>query len=311
MTQEVKMEIAYFPGCTLKTKAIGLNDSVVDTAKTLGYEFVEVPDWTCCGATFNLSVDNVMALAPPIRILANARKVGNEVVTVCAGCYNVLKRANYTVRNDEEKRKKISDFIEMEYEGDVDVVHYLEFLRDRVGYARIAAAVKRDLGRVNVVPYYGCQLLRPHEELQFDDPESPMIMDDLLEAIGCNVLDFPHKVECCGAFLTVCTELEAGDRTADEDDAGGAVSECSYTILDTAGRAGADLVVLSCPLCQYNLDVAQDRIEKEHYGFRKLPIVYFTQLLALALGLDVEKYALDSAHHYVDPSAVVKAKALS
>jgi heterodisulfide reductase subunit B len=307
VAQEVNMEIAYFPGCTLKTKAIGLDDSVVDTAKVFGYDFVEVPDWTCCGASFNLSVDNVMALAPPIRILANARKIGDQVVTVCAGCYNVLKRANYTVRQDAEKMKKISDFIEMEYNGDVEVVHYLEFLRDMVGFERIRNRIKKDLSSIKVAPYYGCQLLRPSEELQFDDPESPMIMDDMLEAIGCTVLDFPHKVECCGAFLTVCTDIETAAGKVDED-AKNAVNECSYTILDTAGRMGADLMVLSCPLCQYNLDSTQDKIEKGHYGFKKLPIVYFTQLLAVALGLDASKYALDSAHHFVDPLSVVKAK---
>lgn len=301
------MEIAYFPGCTLRTKAIGLDDSVRDTAKFFGYEFVEVPDWTCCGAMFNLTVDNVMALAPPIRILANARKLGDEVVTVCAGCYNVLKRANYTVRNDAEKLKKITDFIEMEYEGDVEVVHYLEFLRDRVGYSRIRAELKRDLGRMKVVPYYGCQLLRPHEELQFDDPESPMIMDEVLNAMGTTVLDFPHKTECCGAFLTVCTDL--GSRQAAEDGSDIAVSECSFTILRAAGRVGADLVVLSCPLCLYNLDVAQDKIQQLHFGFKKVPIVYFSQLLAVGLGLDPGKYALDSAHHIVDPSEIIKAEA--
>jgi heterodisulfide reductase subunit B len=304
------MEIAYFPGCTLKTKAIGLDNSVVDTAEAFGYDFVEVPDWTCCGASFSLAVDNVMALAPPIRILANARKIGDQVVTVCAGCYNVLKRANYAVRQDAEKREKISDFIEMEYRGDVEVVHYLEFLRDMVGFERIRSRITKDLSSIKVVPYYGCQLLRPHEELQLDDPESPMIMDHLLEAIGCEVLDFPHKVECCGAFLTVCTDIEAAAGQVDQD-ARNAVNECSYTILDTAGRMGADLMVLSCPLCQYNLDSTQDKIEKNHYGFRKLPVIYFTQLLAVALGLDPGKYALDSAHHFVDPLSVVKAKTAS
>jgi heterodisulfide reductase subunit B len=301
------MEIAYFPGCTLKTKAIGLDESVRDTAKEFGYELVEVPDWTCCGAMFNLTVDNVMALAPPIRILANARKLGDEVVTVCAGCYNVLKRANYTVRNDAEKLKKITDFIEMEYEGDVEVVHYLEFLRDRVGYSKIRSQLKRDLSRFKVVPYYGCQLLRPNEELQFDDPESPMIMDEVLDAMGTTVLDFPHKTECCGAFLTVCTDL--GSRQSKEDGSDTAVSECSHTILDAAGRAGADLVVLSCPLCLYNLDVTQEAIQEKYFGFRKLPIVYFSQLLAIGLGLDPGKYALDSAHHIVDPSEIIKAEA--
>jgi heterodisulfide reductase subunit B len=150
-------------------------------------------------------------------------------------------------------------------------------------------------------------MLRPHEEIQFDDPESPMLMDNLLEAIGCDVLDFPHKTECCGAFLTVCTDLEARTGRAPETSRG-AVGECSYTILDAAERRGADLMVLSCPLCQYNLDSAQEAIEKQHYGFRKIPVVYFPQLLAVAFGLDPAKYALDKQHHYVDPSAVLRAK---
>lgn len=302
------MEIAYFPGCTLKAKAIGLNNSVIDTARLFGYEFVEVPDWTCCGASFTLAVDNVMALAPPIRILANARKLGKQVVTVCDGCYNVLKRSNYAVRNDEEKLKKITDFIEMEYEGDVEVIHYLEFLRDMVGFDRVRSQVKTDLSGIKVVPYYGCQLLRPYEELQFDDPESPTIMDNMLEAIGLDVLDFPHKGECCGAFLTVCTDLAPDSVAAAQDGATSTVSECSYTILDTAGKLGADMVVLSCPLCQYNLDTAQEVLGRERYGFRKLPVAYFAQMLAIALGLDVERYVLESEHFTVNPLEVLKAK---
>ena len=302
------MEIAYFPGCTLKTKAVGFDDSVVDTARALGYDFVEVPDWTCCGATFNLAVDDVMALAPPIRILANARKLGEQVVTVCAGCYNVLKRAQYTVKNDPEKLKKITDFIEMDYECDVEVVHYLEFLRDRVGFEKIRSMVKKDLSNLKVVPYYGCQLLRPVEEIGFDDPEDPMIMDDMLEATGCTVLDFPHKSECCGAFLTVCNDLGANPESRVDAEADGAVNQCSYTILDAAGRAGADTVVLSCPLCLYNLDVAQEAIEKQHYDFRKMPIVYFSQVLAVALGFDMSKYALDSEHHAVNPMGLLETK---
>ena len=304
------MKIAYFPGCTLKTKAKGLDDSVVDTARALGYDFEEVPDWTCCGASFNLNVDNIMALAPPIRILANARQIGNEVVTVCAGCYNVLKRANHAVRNDSEKLQKITDFIELEYDGLTEVVHYLEFLRDRVGFENLSRAVKRDLSNLKVVPYYGCQLLRPHEEIQLDDPENPMILDDMLEAIGCNVLEFPHKSECCGAFLTVCSNLEAR-RAEPGDRPDNAVPDCSYTIVNSAGRRGADLIVLSCPLCQYNIDYSQERIIKERFGFKQVPSVYFSQLLALALGLDMDKYSLDEKHHFVDPKGIMAEKVLS
>jgi len=137
-----------------------------------------------------------------------------------------------------------------------------------------------------------------------------MMMDELLRAIGCNVLEFPHKVECCGAFLTVCSDpsARAGSAAGSEDIAQDAVSECSFTILDDAVRRGADLVVLTCPLCQFNLDSAQEEIEKQRSNFKKIPIVYFTQLLALALGLDGSKYALDAKHHCVDPSKVLRAK---
>jgi len=304
------VKVAYFPGCTLKTKGKGLDDSVVDTAKALGYDFEEVPDWTCCGASFNLNVDNVMALAPPVRILANARQIGREVVTVCAGCYNVLKRANFAVRNDPEKLKKITDFIELEYDGDTEVIHYLEFLRDRVGFERLSKAVKRDLGNLRVVPYYGCQLLRPHEELLLDDPENPTIMDDMLGAIGCDVLEFPHKAECCGAFLTVCSNLDAR-RAEPVDRPDNAVPDCSYVIVNSAGKRGADFIVLSCPLCQYNIDFSQERLIREHYGFKQVPSVYFSQLLALALGLDMDKYSLDEKHHFVDPRRIIEEKVLT
>jgi heterodisulfide reductase subunit B len=232
------------------------------------------------------------------------------VVTVCAGCYNVLKRANYAVRQDREKLKKITDFIEMDYSGDIEVLHYLEFLRDEVGFGKVAKQVKRDLSNLKVVTYYGCQMLRPDEEIQFDDPEAPTMMDDLLEAIGCDVLDFPHKAECCGAFLAVCSDAEARGRVeaGQPEGAEGLVSECTYTILNAAAKRGADLVVLTCPLCQYNLDSTQEAIGKKHYDFAKIPVVYFTQLLALALGLDAARYALDSDHHYVDPSGLLAAK---
>lgn len=304
------MKVAYFPGCTLKTKGKGFDDSVVDTAKALGYDFEEVPDWTCCGASFNLNVDNVMALAPPVRILANARQIGREVVTVCAGCYNVLKRANFAVRNDPEKLEKITDFIELEYDGETEVIHYLEFLRDRVGFERLSKAVKRDLGNLRVVPYYGCQLLRPYEEVLLDDPENPTIMDDMLGAIGCDVLEFPHKAECCGAFLTVCSNLEAR-RAEPVDRPDNAVPDCSYVIVNSAGKRGADFIVLSCPLCQYNIDFSQERLIREHYGFKQVPSVYFSQLLALALGLDMDKYSLDEKHHFVDPRRIIEEKVLT
>lgn len=280
-----KRSIPYFPGCTLKQKAAGFDRSAREVMAALGVELAELKSWNCCGATFPLSTENLLELTGPTRILAAARTEGPALAVACATCYNVLKRTNLVLQSDEEKREKIGFFIESDYAGDVEVLHLIELLQREGGPARLQQAVQRPLTGLRVAAYYGCLLLRPADEVGFDDPEHPILLDGLIAATGATPVAYPHRGECCGGYLAVSSEEAA--------------VAASYRVLEAAVAAGADLVVTSCPLCQFNLDRRQAAMAQAHAGFRALPVLYFTQLLGLALGSDGAGYLLD--RHYVDP----------
>jgi heterodisulfide reductase subunit B len=288
------VKIPYFPGCTLSTKALGFDVAARASAKALGFELAELSEWNCCGATFPLAADNELALVGPTRILINAQKEGVRLATLCAICYNVLKRTAVFLQENEEKRERINLFIEEEYEGQVQVQHFLEILRDELGFEAVRGRVAKRLEGLRVAPYYGCLLLRPQSEIGLDDPDEPTVLHDLLESLGCEVIDFPHKTECCGSYLTVS--------------AAGTAEELAYTILSSASREGAEMLVTSCPLCQFNLDYRQEQMGKRHIGFSPLPVLYFAQLLGIALGLDSADYGF--GEHYVDPHPLLRQKGL-
>ena len=284
------MEIPYFPGCTLRTKAKGFDNSARASMRALGIELVELADWNCCGATFPLSVDNLLALSGPARVLVSARAEGERLAVACSACYNVLKRTNRLFREDPESREKLNLFIEADYQGDLKVVHLLELLRDEIGFEEVGAAVKKPLEGLRVAPYYGCMLLRPPKEVAFDDPENPQVMDELLRSLGTEVVDFSHKVECCGSYLAI--------KSAE------VTSEMSYAVLASAERNGAQALATSCPLCQFNLDYHQREMARRHTNFKPIPVFFFTQLLGLALGLGSVDYEFEK--HYVDPRPLLK-----
>jgi len=288
------VKLSYYPGCTLYTKAKNLDVSARAASRALGVELVELPTWNCCGAVFSLASDNIINLAAPIRNLVRAKEHGDTLVTICSGCYNALKRANRLIASDEEKRNKLNEFLEADYVGDVKVVHLMEVYRDTVGFEEISKKVKRDLSKLNVAPYYGCLLLRPEKEMEFDDPENPRIFEDFLSSIGVKVVDYPFRTECCGAYLSITRDDVARD--------------CSHRIIRSARENASDFLSTSCPLCHYNLDYGQIQLAKEHRGFRKTPVVYFTQLLGLALGLDESELGLDL--HHIDPRPDLKEKLL-
>lgn len=279
------MKIPYYPGCTLSTKAKGFDRAARESFAALGIELSEIQPWNCCGATFPLTDDNLLDLAGPVRNLVSASEEGDTLAIACSTCLNVTKRANLVMRNDEEKREKINFFIEAEYAGEVRVLHLLEILRDQVGWENLGKAAQRPLTGLKVAPYYGCMFLRPPKEMGFDDHENPQILENYLEAMGAEVADFPHRGECCGNYLAAL-DIEA-------------TQELSYRILASARRAGADLLVTSCPLCQFNLDRWQHDLVLKHGGFQPLPVLYDTQLMAIALGLGPDGFELDK--HYVDP----------
>ena len=288
------MTYPYFPGCTLYTKAKDLDEAGKRAGQKLGFTLEELPYWTCCGATFPLAEDYDMALASPTRVLARARQQGDKVVTLCAVCHNVLKRTNHVMKTNETRRVKVTDFIQEPYDGDLDVVHYLEVLRDDVSFEGLKAKVEKPLQGLRVAPFYGCLLLRPKAEMQMDDPDNPRIFEDLLRALGAEPVDFPLKAECCGAFQVVHSDAMA--------------TRCSREIIASAKTRGADLLVTACPLCQFNLEDRQAEMARAEQGFKGLPVLYFTQLLALALGDSAE--ALDVTRHHTDPRPVLAARGL-
>ncbi len=300
------MGIPYYPGCTLSTKAKNYDRSGRAVAAALGLELEELPEWQCCGATFPLVLDDSMALIAPTRVLYQAQQAGERVATLCAICFNVLRRSQALLKRDPEMLERINWFTEQEYRGEVHVVHFLEILRDDLGWEALAERVVRPLrsppappmrggarlplleggdgGGLRVAPYYGCLLLRPYEEIGLDDPEDPVIMHDLVRALGAEPVDFPYNIECCGSYLTVREPQ---------------VSEAlSKDIVASARECGAQVIITACPLCQFNLDYPQRETEAGRTG-NEIPILYFTQLMAVALGLPEETWGLED--HYVDP----------
>jgi heterodisulfide reductase subunit B len=199
------MDLSYYPGCTLKTKAKNLGDSGIASMAALGIDLVELPRWNCCGAVYSLAEDDLVHHLAPVRNLIRVKEQGKDkVVVLCDFCYNTLKRANLLMKNDPEKRYAINNFMEEEvdYNGEIEVVHLLELLRDEIGWESISERVKVPLRDLRVAPYYGCTLLRP-QEVAIDEVERPTILHQLLQALGAEVIDFPFATECCGAFQVV------------------------------------------------------------------------------------------------------------
>jgi heterodisulfide reductase subunit B len=275
------MKVSYYPGCTLKTKAKNLEDAAVASMAALGVEFEELSRWNCCGAVHSLTDDDLIHQVAPVRDLIRAMDQGSEkVVTLCSMCYNTLARANALMREDEEKRKTINLFMseESDYQGEVEVVHFLNFLRDTVGWEKLKGSVKAPLKDLKVASYYGCTLVRPRNVAIEPDGEQKL-MRDLLEALGGTPVDFPDSTLCCGSYQILANPDAAMDVSA--------------RILESATRAGADALMLSCPLCEFNLAKTQEELLEKGKISKEVPVYYFTQLLAMALGVGEEKCRFD------------------
>jgi heterodisulfide reductase subunit B len=275
------MKVSYYPGCTLKTKAKNLEDAAVASMAALGVDFEELTRWNCCGAVHSLADDDLIHQVAPVRDLVRAMEQGSDkVVTLCSMCYNTLARANLLMRQDEVKRKTINDFMneEKDYHGEVEVLHFLNFLRDQVGWDTVRNAVKVPLSGLKVAMYYGCTLMRPRN-VAIEPIGDTRIMGEFLEAIGAAPVDFPEATTCCGSYQILANPEAAHD--------------VSGRILESAIRAGAEAMVLSCPLCEFNLSKKQPEVLRKNKVSREVPVYYFTQLLAMALGLGQEACRFD------------------
>lgn len=290
------MDLSYFPGCTLKTRARNFEESAIAAMGVLGVNLAELPRWNCCGTVYSLADDDLVHHVAPVRNLIRVREQGgNRVVTLCSFCYNTLKRADLLMRNSPENRDTLNSFMdeEMDYDAEVEVLHLLQVLRDDVGWEAVAGKVRRPLADLRVVPYYGCTLTRPREAA-IDSVEKPTVLQQLLETLGATVIDFPLATECCGSF-----EIVSGPDS---------VTERAQAILGMAARLGAEAIVVTCPLCSHNLGQGLASLSGRYSDFAAMPIVYFTQLLALALGVAPDLCGFDLS--FGDPSALLQEKGL-
>lgn len=254
----------YYPGCTLRNKAKDLDSYARASAEALGVALEEPAEWQCCGGAYTTAKDEIATKLSAVRTLNAAKELGRPLVTVCSACHNVIKQTNYDISHDEDMAMKVNRYLQLpeDYNGETAVYHYLELLRDVIGFDKLREAVTNPLKDRKIAAYYGCLLLRPSKALAMDDPENPTIMEDFIRAIGAEPVIYNQRNECCGGYITLEDRAQAEKRSA--------------AIMDCAEDMGADMVITACPLCMYNL--------RKNSG-SELPVVYFTEILAEALGL--------------------------
>jgi len=281
------MKIGFYPGCSLKGSSKEYNESVLALTKALDIELIEINDWNCCGATAAHSVNKDLSLSLPTRVLALAENQGfKEVVVPCAACYNRLSTTQYELAQDDEKRKRIAGIIEMPYQGTVKIMNVLQMLQ-KYAVEAIEKKVTKPFAHI-VACYYGCLLVRPHKVLQFDRVEDPQTMDILMGKIGATPIDWAFKTECCGGGLSVSrTDL---------------VAKLSGNLLKDAVDRGAKAIIVACPMCHSNLDMRISDIDKYLGKDIDIPVIYITQAIGLAIGLDPKALGLE--RHFVNVNLI-------
>lgn len=259
------MTYSYYPGCTLKTKAKELDLKGRAAAAALGITLEELPEWQCCGGVYTMAKDEIATKLSSVRALAAARDNGGVLVTLCSACHNVLKQVNRDMKEQGDICDRANAYMKLDtpYTGETKVVHYLELLRDEIGFDKLAEAVKKPVDK-KIGAYYGCLLLRPGKVMAMDDPENPRIMEDFIRAIGGESVIYGMRNECCGGYMAM-------------EDTASAVRKSTAVMTNAAG-AGADALITACPLCLYNLT---------KNGSSDVPVYYFTELLCDALGAEV------------------------
>lgn len=259
------MTFSYYPGCTLRTKAKDLDRYARLSAEALGIELHEPDDWQCCGGVYTMGKDEIASKLSSVRALNAAKERGEALCTMCSACHNVIKQVNHDMQTDPDITLRANNYLKLDepYLGETEVYHFLEVLRDKVGFDKVKEAVKKPLAGKKVAAYYGCLLLRPSSVMQMDNPENPSIMEDLIRALGGEPVIYGYRNECCGGYITL-EDKELAQKK-------------SNTVLASAENKGAELVVTACPLCLYNL--------RKNGTEHDVPVVYFTELLAEALGV--------------------------
>ena len=272
---------AYFPGCSLEKMARSYHDSAMETTRALDVELQEIEDWNCCGATTYFNIDELLADTLSARNLAIAEQLKLDVVAPCSGCYKNMYAARKHLKAEPDLMEHINEALaedDLKFAGTSEVRHLIDVLVKDVGLEEIKRRVRRPLTGLKVAPYYGCQIVRPRKD--HEDVESPRFFEDLMTAIGADPVEYLLKLRCCGGALLI-TNREAA-------------LSLVRNLLENAVQSGAAIIATACPLCQVNLECYQKQVNSEFGTNLNVPVLYFTQLVGLALGVPPGKLGIGS-----------------
>ena len=267
---------AYFPGCSLEKMASSYHKSALETTKSFDIELQELDDWNCCGATTYFHVDNILAYTLVARNLALAEKEGLDLVAPCSACYKNAYFTNATFKKDPDLAEHINFALEeddLQFNAEIDVFHLIDIFANEVGPEKLKEKITNPLEGLKIAPYYGCQIVRPRKN--GEEVENPQYFEEMISAMGADPVDFPERLRCCGGSLIMTSRVAALDMVR--------------ILLQSAERNGADVIATACPLCQVNLECYQNAVNEEFGTSFHLPVLYFTQLLGLALGIPAKK----------------------
>lgn len=283
------MIYGYYPGCCLNTTCKDFDTSMRAVLRALKMEIQEIKRWSCCGSSAIHIASRQMAVSLPLANMAKAEQQGLENVLVpCAACFARFKFAWHEIEADPELRREVEQTLKHKFTDKLKILHPLDFFSTAETMKRIESARKRDLSKLKVVCYYGCFLSRPPDH--FDDPEYPQSMDKAIRAAGATVLDWGYRTDCCGGSFSLTRTDIALKLTRD--------------ILDGAKEVGADAIVVTCPFCHMNMDARQTEIEAKYNTKYGMPVYYYSQLIAAALGAPVKELMLQL--HFVHPQMVME-----
>jgi heterodisulfide reductase subunit B len=282
---------SYFPGCSLEKMALSYHQSAMQTTNAMGVELKEVEDWNCCGATTYFHVDELLAYTLVARNLAIAEKAGHDLVAPCSACYKNAYFTSAYLKEDQDLSDHINYALEQDnlhYSGNIEVKHLLEVFVDDLGLEEIQSKVSHPLEGLRVAPYYGCQIVRPRKD--HEDVENPQFFEDLMSTIGADPVDFTYRLRCCGGSLIITSREAALSLVRD--------------LLQSAEDREADVIATACPLCQTNLECYQMQVNQEYGTNFSIPIMYFTQLLGLSMGLPPKKLGIGT--EFISANRILK-----
>jgi heterodisulfide reductase subunit B len=272
---------AYFPGCSLEKMALSYHRSTLETTRQVGVELHELEDWNCCGATAYFHIDELLAYTLCARNLAMAEQQGLDLVAPCSGCYKNSYFANARLKSEPDLAEHVNFALEadnLKFAGSIAVRHLLEVFAEDVGFEEIRSKVTHPLKGLRVAPYYGCQILRPRKD--HENVEESQLLEGLLSAIGAEPVDYPNKLRCCGGALIITNRQAALGLVR--------------VLLESAVHSGAAVIATACPLCQVNLECYQKQVNAEFGVELSIPVLYFTQLIGLALGIPRDRLGIGS-----------------